>query len=147
VPTIERSITVRAEREPLFWLMQDYSRRLEWDEFLSEARLVGGASRAGVGVRAWCVDQKGRGMETEYVSFQPPDRVAVKMTRGPWLLASFAGSWIYASADDGGTRVTFKYHIKTRPRWLARLMDPFVIEAFADEMEKRLESMKRHIER
>lgn len=91
MPTFEQAITVNVARDPLFWLMQDYRRRLEWDEFLSSAQLLDGATRADVGVRAWCVDTKGRGMETEYVAFRPPERVAVKMTRGPWMFSSFAG--------------------------------------------------------
>ena len=92
--TFARSVVVKRPRAALFAIMQDYGRRLEWDPFLSEARLVD-AEAAGLGVKAWCVDHAGRGMETEYVSFQPPERVAVKMTRGPWMFRSFAGSWVY----------------------------------------------------
>ena len=55
--------------------------------------LLGDAHHAGVGVRAVCVAKSGWAMETEYVSFSPPRTTAVKMTRGPWFLDSFAGSW------------------------------------------------------
>lgn len=113
MPTFEHSIVVRAPAAWLFDLMQDYDRRLEWDPFLSEARLVH-AARAGLGVRAWCVDKGGRGMETQYVSFDPPRRVAVKMTSGPWMFKSFAGSWRYEPVDEGSTRVTFRYHVEAR---------------------------------
>lgn len=113
MPTFEHSIVVHAPQAWLFDLMQDYDRRLEWDPFLSEARLVG-AERAAVGVRAWCVDKAGRGMETEYVSFQRPERVAVKMTSGPWMFGSFAGSWRYESMGEEATRVTFRYHVEAR---------------------------------
>lgn len=141
MPTFERSIEVPAAREALFWTMQDYDRRLEWDCFLSEARLVGGATRADVGVRAWCVDLKGRGMETEYVSFKPPERVAVKMTRGPWMFRSFAGTWAYERLDDARTRVTFRYHVEARPR-LGKLTDLVLERIFAHEMRSRLEALR-----
>jgi ribosome-associated toxin RatA of RatAB toxin-antitoxin module len=141
VPTFERSIDVAAPREPLFWLMQDYTRRLEWDPFLSEARLVGGATKADVGVRAWCVDQAGRGMETEYVSFKPPAKVAVKMTKGPWMFASFAGSWAYDEKAPGRTTVTFRYHVEARPR-LGRLTDFILERVFAKEMDARLDALR-----
>jgi ribosome-associated toxin RatA of RatAB toxin-antitoxin module len=146
VPTFERSIVVAAPREPLFWWMQDYDRRLDWDPFLREARLVGGAERAAVGVRAWCVDQAGRGMETEYVSFKPPSRVAVRMTKGPWMFRSFAGSWAYEEETPGETKVAFRYHVEARPR-LGKLTDWVLERVFAREMDARLEALRDAVAR
>ncbi len=70
-PTIE----VAAEPGMLFDLTQDYDRRLDWDPFLKEAKLLGGADRPDVSVRAWCVARNCLGMETRYVSFNPPGPV------------------------------------------------------------------------
>jgi ribosome-associated toxin RatA of RatAB toxin-antitoxin module len=145
MPTFERSILVRAAAAALFDLMQDYERRLAWDPFLREARLVDAAA-AGIGVRAWCVDQRGRGMETEYVSFDRPQRVAVKMTRGPWIFRKFAGAWIYDAVEPGITRVTFKYHVEARLR-LGRLGDIVLARVFAREMDARLRALAEAIER
>ena len=89
----ERSIMISASPSDLFALTQDYDRRLDWDPFLKSAQLLGGARVAQVGVRAYCVAHNGMGMETEYVSFNPPRACAVKMTKGPRLIESFAGSW------------------------------------------------------
>ena len=141
--TFERSIVVAAPRPWLFELMQDYDRRLDWDVFLSEARLVD-ATQAGKGVRAWCVDRSGRGMETEYVSFDPPNRVAVRMTQGPWYFERFAGAWIYED-DPAGTRVIFRYHLQT-PRWLLG-GDRLLARVFAHQMTKRLTVLKQRLER
>lgn len=147
MPTFEESIVVDAPRAWLFDLMQDYGRRLEWDEFLSEARLVGGAVQAAVGVRAWCVDTSGRGMETEYVSFQRPKKVAVRMTSGPWMFRSFAGSWGYEEIDAASTRVVFRYHVEGRPRWLAPIADLALRRIFGADMRKRLRSARARLER
>ena len=145
--TFEDSVVVRARPEELFSLTQDYARRLEWDPFLKEARLVGGAAEAGPGVRAWCVARAtGLGMETEYVSFRPPHVAAVKMTRGPWMIESFAGSWRFAPEGEG-TRVRFRYHVRARPRWLARLLTPVLARVFAHDVRKRLEGLKMAVER
>lgn len=141
MPTFERSIEVPLPRDALFHWMQDYDRRLEWDPFLIEARLVGGAERAAVGVRAWCVDRAGRGMETEYVSFKPPERVAVRMTKGPWMFRSFAGSWAYEALTPERTRVIFRYHVEARPR-LGRVTDWLLERIFAREMTARLEALR-----
>ncbi len=144
MPTFERSILVHAGAAPLFDLMQDYDRRLAWDPFLSEARLVE-ATAAGLGVRAWCVDQRGRGMETEYVSFDRPRRVAVRMTKGPWIFRKFAGAWIYEPLEQDLTRVIFKYHVEARLRF-GRLGDMVLAKVFAKEMDDRLKALAQAVE-
>ena len=140
----EQSIIISAPRDFLFSLTQDYARRLSWDPFLRSASLVGGATRAAVGVRALCVARNGMSMETEYVSFNPPPRVtAVKMTRGPWVVAHFAGSWRFEEVNPFTTRVTFAYHLEARMRWL---LTPFVGWAFARDTRKRLAALKEAVE-
>ena len=99
--TLGDSILIAADPAALFRLSQDYSRRLEWDPFLRFASLVGGAREAAVGVRALCVDRNSTAMETEYVSFNPPRATAIKMTRGPWFLESFAGAWRFDEVEPG----------------------------------------------
>jgi ribosome-associated toxin RatA of RatAB toxin-antitoxin module len=141
-----QSIVIAASPEELFSLSQDYQRRLEWDPFLKSAELMGGATEAGVGVRAWCVAHSGLGMETEYVSFHPPRTCAVKMTRGPRLIRSFAGSWRFEKLSDTETRVSFRYNLQAQPRWLAWLLGPIMRWIFARDTRKRLAALKRAVE-
>ena len=49
------TVDVKAPCDVVFDVLHDYAQRLRWDTMLSEARLVGGASRADVGVRSLCV--------------------------------------------------------------------------------------------
>jgi ribosome-associated toxin RatA of RatAB toxin-antitoxin module len=137
-----QSVEIAAEPAILFDLTQDYSRRLGWDPFLKEARLVGGAVSPGLGVRAWCVARNGLGMETEYVSFNPPEACAVKMTRGPWVFRSFAGSWRFERLGPHRTRVHFLYNLVGRP---GLLTGPLGL-VFAHEMRRRLAALKRRVE-
>jgi ribosome-associated toxin RatA of RatAB toxin-antitoxin module len=137
-----QTIEVAAEPNVLFDLTQDYTHRLDWDPFLKEARLVGGAERPGVGVRAWCVARNGLGMEPEYVSFNPPGACAVEMTRGPWFFRTFSGSWRFDRIGPDRTRVTFAYSLVGRPRVLTGLIR-FV---FARETRRRLEAPSRAAE-
>lgn len=146
MPTFECSVLIRADRAALFALTQDYDRRLAWDPFLREARLLGGATAARPGVRAWCVAWHGLGMETEYVRVAPPRVAAVRMTRGPALLASFAGSWRFEEAGPGATRVVFRYHLRGRPRLLRPLLDPLLAAVFARDTRRRLDALKRAAE-
>lgn len=147
MPTVACSAVIAAPASALFALTQDYERRLRWDPFLREARLLGGAHEAALGARAWCVARNGLGMETEYVSFQPPTVVAVKMTRGPAIIGEFAGSWRFTTAaTPGATQVTFRYHVAGRPRWLRPLLDPILRAIFTRETQRRLLALKRAAE-
>jgi ribosome-associated toxin RatA of RatAB toxin-antitoxin module len=144
--TFERSIIIAASPGELFALTQDYARRLEWDPFLKSAELLDGASVATVGVRAYCVARSGLGMETEYVSFNPPRTCAVKMTRGPWLIGAFAGSWKFDEVKQGQTRVSFRYNLKAWPWWLSWLLTPILAWFFARDTHKRLIALKTAVE-
>jgi ribosome-associated toxin RatA of RatAB toxin-antitoxin module len=144
--TFEDSIVIDAPPALLFELSQDYKRRLGWDPFLRSAELLDGAVEPSVGVRALCVDQKGTAMETEYVSFNPPRAVAVKMTRGPWFLERFAGSWRFEELKPGQTRVGFCYSVSAWPRWLSWLMNPLLARVFARDTRRRLTALKQAVE-
>ncbi len=144
--TFDESVVIAAGAPALFDLSQDYGRRPEWDPFLRSARLVGGARTVGVGVRAVCVSRGGWAMETEYVSFHPPTVTAVKMTRGPWFLDRFAGSWRFEEIAPGQTRVGFRYSLRGRPRWLSWLLDPILGRVFARDTRRRLRALKAAVE-
>lgn len=144
--TFDESIIIGAEPAALFRISQDYGRRLEWDPLLRSASLVGGAGEAGVGVRAVCESRRGWAMETEYVSFNPPRTVAVKMTRGPWLLESFASTWSFEDVAPEYTRVRFCFHLRARPRWLCWLMTPILARMFARETSDRLLALQEAVE-
>jgi hypothetical protein len=144
--TLKQTIEIHADPGSLFVLSQDYAHRLAWDPFLQEARLLNGASEPGVSVRAWCVARSGLGMETEYVTFEPPCVTAVRMTRGPAFLASFSGSWRFEPNQAGGTMVTFAYHFKSRPRWLRWLLEPILHSVFKRDTIRRLRALKHAAE-
>ena len=145
--TFDHSVLILASPTELFALTQDYARRLQWDPFLKSAELLDGATTAAVGVRAYCVAHNGMGMETEYVSFNPPRTCAVKMTRGPRLIESFAGSWRFEEVAPSQTRVGFCYHLRASPVCLSWLLTPIVAWVFARDMRKRLAALKEFVER
>jgi ribosome-associated toxin RatA of RatAB toxin-antitoxin module len=146
MPVVERTIEIHAERGALFDLTQDYDRRLSWDPFLKEARLMGLDPRPSLGARAWCVAKNGLAMETEYVAYHPPAVVAVKMTRGPAVFKSFAGSWRFERVAEGRTRLTFRYHFEVEPKWLRWLLEPLFTAIFLRETVGRLEALRRAVE-
>jgi ribosome-associated toxin RatA of RatAB toxin-antitoxin module len=144
--TFEQSIVIAGSPGGLFALTQDYRHRLEWDPFLKSAELLGSLAQASVGARAYCVARSGLGMETEYISFNPPRTCAVKMTQGPRLIERFAGSWRFEEVSPGQTRVAFRYHLRARPRWLSRVLTPVLGWVFARDTRKRLFALKEAVE-
>lgn len=139
---LEHRAVVDAPPDRVFALTQDYARRLEWDPFLRRAELAGGATAAGVGVRAWCVSRAGFGMETEYVTFAPPRIAAVKMTRGPWFLRTFGGAWELSPVPDGGTEISFRYQFHLRPAWFAWALEPLARGWFSWETKRRVAALR-----
>jgi hypothetical protein len=138
------SIQIHCPRLRAFEYTQDYGQRLVWDTFLREAVLLDGAARADKGVKAWCVSWHGLGMETEYVSFNPPAVTAVKMTRGPWMFESFAGSWKFDEVDASTTTVTFTYSFSLRS--FCRLFTPMVKHSLVRNVRGRLRDLKARLE-
>jgi hypothetical protein len=148
--SLDAAIEIRASPEAVFDLTHDYARRLDWDPFLKEARLLEGAQAAGLGVKSLCTARSGFGgfaMETVYVSFDRPRVAAVRMTRGPAVLETFAASLRQEAIDAGVTRVTYRFNFSTRPRWLRAIAGPIAAVLFGREVRQRLEALKRHLER
>ncbi|MCL4303975.1 MAG: SRPBCC family protein, partial [Anaerolineae bacterium] len=83
VPRENISIEIDAPCAAVFDVIHDYGRRLEWDTMLREARLLGGATAAGIGVRSVCAGtwrSAFLALETEYIRFEPGRVAAVKLT-------------------------------------------------------------------
>lgn len=148
--TREQSVDIGATPSEVFDLIHDYSRRLEWDPFLKKAVLLGDVHVAAVGVHSLCVAKNrlgGMGMETVYVVFDRPGVAAVKMVRGPIILESFGASLRQEAVDTATTRVTYKYTLQTRPRWLRWLLTPLCKWVFSRETRGRLQKLKSFLER
>ena len=119
MPSASVAIDIHAAPEDVFDLIHDYPRRLDWDPFLREARLLDDAQIADVGVSSRCVARRavgGLAMDTVYVSFTRPTVAAVTMTHGPCFLLSFAASIRQDRIDDDTVRVTYRYNFKARVR-------------------------------
>ena len=138
---ITESLQMNCSIEKLFKISQDYSRRLEWDTFLQEAKILLPDEKPGVGVKTFCKAWNGIGIETVYVSFNEPKVVAVKMKKGPWIFREFAATWRFEEIQNG-TLVTFIYHVKTK----FRPLDFFFGMLFKLEMKRRLRDLKTYSE-
>lgn len=138
-----KSLQIDCPREQIFDLTQDYPRRLEWDPFLSKARLLEGALTPQIGAKALCVDHHGFSMEVVYVAYKRPEVAAVKMIRGPFFLSSFAGTWRFTEVGNGRTLVLFEYYY--RLAWPFAMLRRFVDAIFAREIAERLDALDNFV--
>jgi hypothetical protein len=68
------------------------------------------------------------------------------MTRGPALFGNFAASIRHEVIRPGVTRVIYRGHVETRPRWLRWLLEPLVNRTFGRGTKRRLNALKRALE-
>jgi ribosome-associated toxin RatA of RatAB toxin-antitoxin module len=139
-------VVIARPADALFWLSQDYERRLEWDSYLSEAYLIGSSRLATVGAESFCRSRGGSVMVSRYISFEPPSHAAVEMIRGPWVLSKFGGTWRFRPQQNGSTEVRFIYNFTVRPAALQWMLEPLVGVLFRRDMRHRLEAFRRWAE-
>src|SRR5262245_38401601 len=135
------SIKIDAPCQAVFNVIHDYSCRLEWDTMLSEARLLGGATAAGTGVRSLCVGTWQSGfsaMETEYISFEPGRVAAVNLTNHPPFFERVAATIRHDALNEAQSRTTYIYYFQARPRFLAPLLEPIMNLMLKREVQRRL---------
>ncbi|TFF39264.1 type II toxin-antitoxin system RatA family toxin [Mucilaginibacter psychrotolerans] len=137
-------IMINKPAEVIFDYTQNYSKRLDWDTFLKQAELINGATEADKGVRAWCVARNGIGMETKYVTYNRPRTTAVKMTRGPYMFSSFAGSWKFSTLEPDRSKVTFFYTY--RLRFPFTLVGGLIKSNLRGNVRQRLRDLKKCVE-
>jgi hypothetical protein len=143
------SIDIDAERGVVFDVIHDYALRLRWDTMLSEAPLLGGAAKAGQGVRSLCVGTWRSAylpMETEYISFRPGEVAAVRLIARNCLFRRFAAT-IRHDERSAGSRVTYTYSFQAGPSILAPLIEPLVARMLAHGTHARLVALRDFIER
>ncbi len=139
-----KSIIINTSQQVAFDFTQDYDTRLRWDTFLKKAELINGATEAGVGVKVWCVAKNGLGMETEYVSFNPPKATAIKMTKGPYIFSAFLGSWTFKEITPAQTEVIFLYSFSLR--FPFNLFTSIIKRNLQNNVKQRLLDLKKNLE-
>ncbi len=140
MPRVEASANVPVSCEIAFAVSQTQGEiRYRWDRFVSEQRLLGGATAADKGVQTETVSRHRLRMVSEYVSFDPPSRVGMRMIEGPWFFDKFGGGWSFAALDDGTTEATWRYTFTVRPSWLAPVADRIGLAILGRDIRRRLD--------
>ncbi len=118
MPVIESRCVVPVDVSVAFAVSQTTGEtRKRWDPFIRRQYFVDGATAPAKGVRTYTVQRFGFRMESEYVSYNPPSNVGMKMTKGSWFFERLAGGWKFTPvADDpGSTLAVWRYNFACRP--------------------------------
>lgn len=139
--TVERQMPVGGGE--VFALLHDYSRRLEWDTLLVDARLTRDHTKAQKGATSICTGKPLFGLigiETRYVSFREGELAAVEMINRPPLFAAFSAS-IRHQDNAAGSMMTYKFRFAAKPRFLRWLLEPIMLIELRKETGKRLDAL------
>lgn len=87
-------------------------------------------------------------MVTQYLTFQRPRRVGMKMVEGPWFFRTFSGAWRFDERPDGvGCTVTFRYNFTCRPALIAPVMERVGRWYLGRDIRRRVETFVAALER
>jgi ribosome-associated toxin RatA of RatAB toxin-antitoxin module len=78
-------------------------------------------------------------MISEYTTYHPPTNVGMKMVRGPWFFATFAGGWNFRELEPGRTEATWRYTFSCRPRFLNPITERIGSWLLGRDIERRLQ--------
>lgn len=149
MPRESLSIMINAPCTAVFDVIHDYGCRLEWDTMLREARLLDGATTAGLGVRSLCVGtwrSAYLALETEYIRFEPGQAAAVSLTNRPPFFEQFAATIRHDGVGNGRCRTTYIYFFRARPRFLASILEPIMNLMLKREIRNRLRALRHFLE-
>ena len=149
MPSLSVSQQMPCSSRQVFDLLHDYSRRLEWDTMLCEARLTRGHRVAARGATSLCVGNAMFGMigvETRYIAFVPGELAAVEMINRAPFFELFAAS-IRHEDSDSGSQVTYKLNFIARPKALRWMLHPLIRSALRSETATRLAALAAFLER
>lgn len=143
---VEAEVVVPVDAGTAFAVSQTSGEaRLCWDPFVQRQRYLDGATVAAKGVRTLTVQRFGLRMVSEYVSFNPPTNVGMKMLSGPWFFARMAGGWRFDElpGESASTRAVWRYNFECRPGWLAPFAERIGAVLLQREIDRRIAGFAR----
>ena len=140
MPVVESRCVVPVPVDVAFAVSQTQGEaRKRWDPFIRRQHLIG-ADRPAKGVRTYTVQRFGLAMESEYVSYNPPSNVGMKMTKGSWFFEKMGGGWRFTPVPDrpDHTLAVWRYNFTCRPAWLAPIAERIGTVVLQRDIDRRI---------
>ncbi|CAN5241177.1 hypothetical protein BH23ACT9_BH23ACT9_12340 [soil metagenome] len=141
MPVVESSVVVPLDAATAFAVSQTTGEvRLRWDPFIRRQWFTDGSVHPGKGVRTRTRHRLGFVMDSEYVSWNPPRNVGMRMLGGPPFFASFAGGWQFRPVDGdlASTTAIWRYSFTIRPPWLRPIADRIGVWVLGRDLRRRI---------
>lgn len=146
MPVIESTVVVPVPVAVAFAVSQTTGEtRLRWDPFIRRQRLLDGAVVPAKGVRTLTVHRLGFRMVSEYVSYNPPSNVGMKMLTGSWFFERLGGGWRFSAidGDPDTTLAVWRYNFSCRPAWLAPIAERIGSFVLQRDIDRRIAGFAR----
>jgi hypothetical protein len=143
---IERSIAISAPAQVVWDVVQDVSRRTEWDARVIDCEVItpqpfGRGSQARIGYNLFGLRVP---VVMEMVAWVPPSKSAARALPNP--MGSLAGSWQFQETPDGSTTFTTRIMIRCETGILRTLRERLLRGYMARLTERSQAQLKRLIE-
>lgn len=145
MPVVEADVVVDVAPAVAFAVSQTTGEvRMRWDPFIRRQHFLDGATEPGKGVRTRTVHRSGLRMVSEYVSYNPPTNVGMRMVTATWFFDNFAGGWRFEPLDGGErTRAVWRYSFRTKPAWLSPVADRVGSALLLRDLDRRIAGFAR----
>lgn len=102
------------EIHELFDFTQNFEERIKWDSQTKSINFMSNESLLQKGAKVAVISNKGLKMETEYLTFERPHELSIKMTNTSPILKTFIGRWDYKEPTKNHTfiKITYEFHLK-----------------------------------
>jgi hypothetical protein len=146
MPVVESTVIVPVDVATAFAVSQTTGEmRLRWDPFIRHQRLLDGATIPAKGVRTLTVHRLGFRMVSEYVSYNAPSNVGMKMLEGSWFFERLGGGWRFSPADGNPaqTLAVWRYNFACKPKWLAPIAEFIGGRVLQRDIDRRIAGFAR----
>nr|WP_297916125.1 hypothetical protein [uncultured Allomuricauda sp.] len=112
--TIFEKRTYHRDMNWLFDFTQNFTERKKWDKQTLEIDFFEGFTALKKGVKVYTKSIEGVRMETEYLTFNPPYEISIRMINKSPIFKDFVGTWEYSSNGNKETtlKITYRFNLK-----------------------------------
>ncbi len=142
MPRIQVEALVSADRDQLYRLAEDFTRRMEWDRFVARVRYDHGTVTSTVGFAGAAHLLNPFRMRVEHVSLAYPSLIAINMLDGPRFLSKVKNLWRFETTDTEKTKVVLTSEFTSRWPLLDFVADPILSKVIARDLARELDDFK-----
>lgn len=141
--TISESKTINRSIDWLFNFTQNFDNRKIWDEQTIEISFIHDCIELKKGAKVKTKSKEGICMETEYLTFDKPNKISIKMLNKSSIFKDFIGSWDYTPIGHTKTdlKITYSFNLK----FPYSLIQRKVLQKVRINMTKKLNSLEKHL--